>query len=229
MSTSMLTLSVIVPVLNECAVIGRAIEACRQAGCCEIIVVDGGSVDGTWEAAALADIRLKSPAGRAMQQNFGAAKASGDVLLFLHADSILPADASKQIVAAMQDSSVIGGCFQQTIDAPGWCYRWIAWGNGLRVRLLGWAYGDQGIFIKRTLFEEVGGFPELPILEDLYLMKRLKGRGRFVLVEARLGVSARRWQRDGILRRTLKNWSLLLRAHLGWPLTQLAKEYRNVR
>lgn len=221
--------SVIIPVLNEAAQIADAIARTRAVGDCEIIVVDGGSIDGTLAAAGAADRVLTSPRGRARQQNAGAAAATGDVLLFLHADCRLPADAFDAVAQALQDPLCVGGCFRQSIDAGGAGYRLLEFGNAARVRLLGWAYGDQGIFVQRNAFEALGGFPDLPLMEDLYFMKRLKRRGRVALLPLRLQVSARRWQKQGIVGRTLRNWRLLLRAHCGAPLEKLAAEYKDVR
>lgn len=225
----MQSISVIIPAKNEALSIGQVIASCRQAGECEVIVVDGGSTDETREQATDADTRLTSAPGRAVQQNAGAAAAGGDVLLFLHADCLLPVDAFDIIRQSLQDERVVGGAFRQIIAAEGWRYRLIAWGNSLRVRLFGWAYGDQGIFVRRDTFMQIGGFPILPLMEDLYFMKQLKRRGCITLLPTCLTVSARRWEREGVFRRTWKNWSLLLRAHLGWSLDQLANEYRDIR
>jgi rSAM/selenodomain-associated transferase 2 len=222
-------ISIIIPVLNEAGQIGQLISRTRQTGADEIIVVDGGSSDGTPAAAAGADRVLSGSRGRARQQNAGAAAAEGDVLVFLHADCRLPAEALRQIEAALADPRCIGGCFRQQIDAAGVRYRLLEAGNAWRVRALGWAYGDQGVFLRREVFEAVGGFPDVPFMEDLYLMKRLKSRGRFVLLPARLEVSARRWQQTGVVRQTMRNWRSIALAHLGVPLEKLAAAYTAVR
>ncbi len=224
-----LSISVIIPALNESAQIADVIEQTRQVGDCEIIVVDGGSDDGTLEAATQADRTLTSPPGRAKQQNMGAAASQADVLLFLHADCRLPATALADIRHVLEDHKVVGGCFRQRIDAPGWGYRALEWGNNLRVHLLKWAYGDQAIFVRRQVFEKLGGFPEVALMEDLYFMKKLKHCGRFRLAESKLHVSGRRWQKTGIIRQTLKNWTLILLAHCGISLERLARFYRHIR
>lgn len=221
--------SVIIPTLNEGARIAELIAATRQVGECEIIVVDGGSTDGTLERAASADIVLSSEPGRARQQNAGAIASHGDVLLFLHADCQLPVGAFKAIRAAMQDERTVGGCFQQRIEADGWAYRWLERGNAGRVRWLGMAYGDQGIFIRRGVFEELSRFANVTLMEDVLLMKRLRRRGRLVLLDERLSVSARRWQRHGIVRQTLRNWLLLALALCGVSPNRLARFYPNTR
>jgi rSAM/selenodomain-associated transferase 2 len=221
--------SVIIPVLNEAVRIADTIRRTREVGACQIIVVDGGSADGTLEAATAADCVLSAPQGRARQQNAGAAAAMGDVLVFLHADCRLPARAFESIATALEDPRCVGGCFRQSIDAAGIGYRLLESGNAWRVKLLGWAYGDQGIFVRREFFERLGGFPDLPLMEDLLFTKRLKRQGRFVLLPVRLQVSARRWRKHGIVRQTLRNWRLIVCAHWGVPLERLAAEYKDVR
>ena len=221
--------SVVIPTLNEERCIASTIEQTRASGPCEIIVVDGGSTDQTVDLAGGADVVIESPPGRGTQQNNGAKEASGDVLLFLHADCRLESGVFDAIASALRDPRCIGGCFRQTIDARGIGYRLLELGNAWRVKTIGWAYGDQGIFLRRRLFEEVGGFPDMPLMEDLFLMKRIKGRGRFRLLSHRLHVDARRWSQRGIIRQTLRNWRLLLLAHLGVSPARLARSYRDVR
>jgi rSAM/selenodomain-associated transferase 2 len=224
-----MSISVIIPTLNEAARIEATIARTRALGACEIIVADGGSSDGTRERAAGADLVLDTPRGRAVQQNAGAAAASGDVLLFLHADCWPEPGALEAIEAALANARTVGGCFRQTIDAPGVAYRLLECGNALRVRTLGWAYGDQGLFVRRDVFTALGGFPELPLMEDLYLTKQLKRAGRFRLLPQRIHVSPRRWERTGILRQTLRNWRLIALAHCGVSPERLAREYADVR
>ncbi|MBW3542543.1 MAG: TIGR04283 family arsenosugar biosynthesis glycosyltransferase, partial [Planctomycetes bacterium] len=229
MSDSRHRVSIVIPTLNEAAVIAGAVEAARRLGACEVVVADGGSDDGTSDLARQADRVLVCQRGRAVQQNAGAAAAAGDVLAFLHADCRLQPGALEAIERVLADSRVVAGCFRQRIDAAGVRYRLLERGNALRVRALQWAYGDQGIFVRREAFERAGGFPELPLMEDLWLMKRLKRVGRIVLVDQRIVVSARRWQRTGVVRQTLRNWSLVLLAHLGVSPARLARLYPHVR
>lgn len=222
-------ITVIIPALNEAERIAQAIESARAAGeggwGCEIIVVDGGSDDETLARAAGADLCLSAPKGRAAQQNAGAAAAHGSILLFLHADCRLEPGALEAVQACLIDERVVGGCFRQSIDAAGLRFRLLERGNALRVRALKWAYGDQGIFVRREVFEQIGGFPEVRLMEDLLLMKKLKRAGRFRLIDARLRVSPRRWRQAGVVRQTLRNWTLLGLAHCGVSPDRLAKFY----
>jgi rSAM/selenodomain-associated transferase 2 len=220
-----LRLSIIIPTLNETGRIGELIAHTRTLGECEIVVVDGGSADGTLEQAAAADVRLQAPRGRARQQNAGAAASSGDVLLFLHADCRLEPGAIDAVQAALQDGRCVGGCFRQIIDAHGTAYRLLERGNSWRVRLCRWAYGDQGIFVRREVFERLGGFPDVALMEDLLFVRRLKRAGRFRLLDARIHVSARRWQRHGVVRQTLRNWTLIALALCGVSPDWLARFY----
>ncbi len=222
-------ISVIIPTLNEAGRIAELIAATRMVGECEIIVVDGDSIDGTCDAAIGADQVLVTSRGRAVQQNAGATASQGDVLLFLHADCRLPPTAFESLLKVMTDSDAIGGCFRQRIEADGWIYRWIERGNAWRVAWLGMAYGDQGIFLRRSLFDELGGFPEVRLMEDVLLMKRLRRRGMFVQLSDRLSVSARRWQHHGVIRQTLHNWLLLSLAMCGISPNRLARLYPNTR
>ena len=182
-----------------------------------MIVVDGGSTDETVAVAQKgAQVVVCGETGRGVQQNLGAAVASGGVLLFLHADCRLDAGAIAELqehLAAAPDTA--GGCFRQVIDARGLRFRMLEAGNAWRARILKWAYGDQGIFVRADVFRELGGFPEIPFMEDLFFMKRLKRYGRVISLQSPLSVSARRWQQRGVALQTLRNWSLVVAAHLG--------------
>jgi rSAM/selenodomain-associated transferase 2 len=169
---------------------------------------------------------LHTERGRAVQQNAGAAISRGDVLLFLHADCWLEPGALDAVRTALAEERCVGGCFQQAIEAEGRLYRWLERGNALRVRWWKVAYGDQGIFVRRRVFEELGGFPPLALMEDLFFMKRLRNTGRIALLNERLHVSARRWQRTGVVRQTARNWWLIALAHAGVPTSRLAELYR---
>jgi rSAM/selenodomain-associated transferase 2 len=220
-------ISVIVPALNEASLIAAAVRRAWETGPHEVIVADGGSVDGTADLAHQAGCTLVQGAtGRAWQQNLGARQATGDVLLFLHADTWLAPGALRQIEGAVADRRVLCGAFMQSIEAPGAIYRLLERGNGWRAKWRGLPYGDQGIFVRRDLFDEVGGFPEIKLLEDVLLMKRLRRHARPVLLAGPLHVSARRWQRKGVLRQTARNWLLLAAARAGVHPDRLAQFYR---
>lgn len=221
--------SVIIPTLNEATQINMAVASARAAGALEVIVVDGGSDDGTTAQAVAADRVIVSARGRAAQQNVGAGVARGDVLLFLHADCRLPPGGLAEMARALASSHVVGGCFQQHIDAPGLRYRWLERGNAWRVRLWGLAYGDQGIFVRRDVFERLGGFPPLALMEDLFFMKRLRREGQIAFLTSRLVVSSRRWQQQGVFRQTARNWFLTTLAQLGVSPDRLARLYPHIR
>jgi rSAM/selenodomain-associated transferase 2 len=224
-----MNVSVIIPTLNEAGRIAQVIRKARDAGAREILVVDGHSEDGTLDHASAADVRLTADRGRAAQQNAGAAASRGDVLLFLHADCWLEPGGLDAVERALAERSVVAGCFRQSIDAPGFAYRLLERGNALRVRLCGRAYGDQGIFIRREVFEDVGGFPDLNLMEDLFLMRRLSRQGRIALADAKLHVSPRRWQAVGVVRQTLRNWAMLSLVRCGISPNRLARYYATVR
>jgi rSAM/selenodomain-associated transferase 2 len=223
-----LRVSIIIPTINEAANIVGAIESASSAGADEIVVVDGGSNDETqaFVQARQDVIWLSSTPGRARQQNLGAQRASGDVLLFLHADCRLAGDSIAQIRQACVSDAIHWGAFQQRIDAEGFAYRVLERGNAWRVRTRGIAYGDQGLWIRRTLFEQEGGFADVPLLEDLLLAKSLRKLAWPMLLRGPLHVSARRWQRYGVVRQTIRNWGILTSHALGASPTELAKRYR---
>ncbi len=218
-------LSVIIPTLNEVDRIRDVVARTRAVGDCEIVVVDGGSTDGTLAQAGEADLCLSAAKGRGSQQNAGAAASRGDVLLFLHADCWLEAGSFEEVRTALADGACAGGCFRQVIEAPGILYRLLERGNAWRVQAAGCAYGDQGIFVRRETFHRLGGFPDVPLMEDLCLMKRLRREGRVTLLDARIHVSPRRWQKHGLIRQTLRNWTLILLAQCGVSPNRLARFY----
>ncbi len=221
--------SVIIPALNEERCLAGTVRDLRAQGPCEIIVVDGGSTDGTVAAAGAADLVLHGPRGRALQMNLGAARATGDVLLFLHADCHLEAGALAEAERLARRPGFVAGCFRMTIRADGVLYRWTDFFANARVRLTGMAYGDQGLFLTRARFGQVGGFPPVRFLEDVLMSRRLARDGRIVLARHRIVVSPRRWQRAGIVRQTVRNWVLVGLASAGVDPDRLAAYYPAVR
>lgn len=222
----MATFSVIVPTLNEAENIARAIASAGAAGAEQIIVADGGSTDDTLTIAKRAGaLTVSSPPGRAKQQNAGAKQATGDWLLFLHADTWLDSQVARQIPPLLENPQAQVAAFRQCIDAPGLLYRWLERGNAWRARR-GTAYGDQGILLRRSLFHSLGGFPDIPLMEDVRLMRRLKPYRPLQLLPGPLHVSARRWQKNGVLRQTLRNWTLLTAERCGVSPHHLVHWYK---
>jgi rSAM/selenodomain-associated transferase 2 len=219
-------LSVIIPALNEADSIQRAVETSLALSPHEVIVADGGSTDDTVAIARTLHCSvIECPRGRARQQNAGASASKGDVLLFLHADSWLAPEARQQIERTLASPAIPGGAFYHRIDATGLLFRLVEAGDALRVCITRIAYGDQGIFLRREVFEALGGFPDVRLMEDVRLMKSLRDYGRLTLVPGPLHVSARRWQKHGLIRQTLRNWFLLTAEHLGVHPDRLADLY----
>ncbi|GAB6044043.1 TIGR04283 family arsenosugar biosynthesis glycosyltransferase [Endothiovibrio diazotrophicus] len=222
-------ISIVVPALNEAAGIGAALAALaplRAAGH-EVIVVDGGSEDGTGALAApLADRVVVAPAGRAVQMNAGAALAGGEVLLFLHADTRLPEAADRRVLEGLARSGRDWGRFDVRLSGAHPLLRVVERAMNLRSRLSAVATGDQAIFVRRTLFERLGGFAEIPLMEDIELSKRLRGIGRPLCIDEPLTTSSRRWEAGGVVRTILMMWHLRLAYALGADPADLAKRYR---
>jgi rSAM/selenodomain-associated transferase 2 len=223
-----LTLSIIIPVLDEADGIVAALQAlafCRERGA-EVIVVDGGSRDRTAAlAATLADRVIVAPRGRAVQMNAGAAIARGDVLMFLHADTRLPAFADALVLDGLRASSWTWGRFDVTIEGRHPVLKMVAGVMNLRSQLTGIATGDQAMFVSRTAFEAVGGFPDQPLMEDIALSKRLKRLGRPLCLAARVTTSGRRWETHGVIRTVLLMWRLRLAYFFGAEPAALARRY----
>lgn len=225
---SALKLSVIIPALNEAKNLPKTLAAIGSSDDIEIIVVDGGSQDETVDVAKSFQATLVSaPSGRAMQMNQGAAAATGDILVFLHADTCLPKQWDQWIWQTLDKPKVIAGAFALAIDGRGPGLRLVEWGVGVRSRLFQMPYGDQAIFLTAKVFHDLGGFPDLPIMEDFELVRQLKRRGKVAIVPAAALTSGRRWQRVGILRTTLINQVVVLGYFLGISSQRLVQYYRN--
>jgi rSAM/selenodomain-associated transferase 2 len=221
---------VIIPVLNEAETIAAVLSSVQRAGAeipIEIIVVDGGSSDATVELAKAAGaIVLQTAPGRAKQMNAGAKAASGDILLFLHADTYLPSGFASLVTQTLAKPETVAGAFDLRIAGSHPGLRWIEWGVKWRSRLLQLPYGDQAIFLKAATFEQVNGFAELPIMEDFEFVRRLQTYGKIAIAPAAVTTSGRRWQRLGIVRTTLINQMAIAAYFLGVPLDQIARWYR---
>jgi rSAM/selenodomain-associated transferase 2 len=220
-------LAIIVPVLDEAAGIAACLEPMRamRARGAQVLVVDGGSADGTRAIAApLADRVIDAPRGRALQMNAGAAAASADVLLFVHADTILPRDADSAIARALAGGARWGR-FDVAIDGAHPVLPLVAAMMNARSRWTGIATGDQAIFVRRAAFVAAGGFPAIPLMEDVALCKRLKRSSSPACLRERVVTSGRRWERRGTLKTILLMWRLRMAYALGADPSRLAHRY----
>jgi rSAM/selenodomain-associated transferase 2 len=192
-----------------------------------VILVDGGSDDATIQVAArFPAVRLlASPRGRARQMNAGARAARGDILLFLHADTWLPEGGLGAVSAALDDTRVVGGRFDVRFDSPRPVLRMIAFFMNLRSRVSGISTGDQAIFVRREVFETMGGYPDMPLMEDIELSRRLKRRGRLAALPSRVTTSARKWEREGALRTMALMWALRFLYMVGVSPARLHRWY----
>ena len=221
--------SIIIPILNEAKILDQTFSRLQpELGHHELVIVDGGSTDDSTRIAEKYGKVLTSARGRAKQLNAGAAAATGDILLFLHADIWLEPGALVAIETALS-SGYIGGGFRQKIDGKGILYRMIEIAGNIRGKYLKVFYGDSGIFLARADFEKIGGFPEVPILEEMEFSKGLRKLGKTTLIVPHIHLSARRWETRGIVRTTLNNWLITLLYFLKVSPERLAKLYSHIR
>jgi len=226
------TIAVIIPVLNEVNHLRLIVEQlyAQAMDKIEVIVVDGGSRDGTVELAQKLGITvIVADRGKACQMNAGAAVAQSEILLFLHADTLLPKNFDQVARQVLVQPQTVAGAFRLQIDDPTWGLRIIERLVNWRSRWLQMPYGDQAIFLSRQQFLEIGGFPDLPIMEDYELIRRLRCRGQIKLAPAAVLTSARRWRQLGILRTTAINQTIVLAYRLGISPEQLARWYRSAK
>lgn len=221
-------LSVIIPALNEAAAITatlQALQPLRGRGH-EVIVVDGGSSDLTIELSRpLTNRVIQARAGRATQMRAGAEVAAGSVLWFLHADTVAPADADRLIIQALRHTRAGWGRFDVQLSQTRLLLRCVAWMMNQRSRLSGIATGDQGLFVTRRAYDDTGGFPEIPLMEDIAFSRTLRQRGRPASIRQPLVSSPRRWLAQGALRTILRMWALRLAYFLGVSPERLAAYY----
>jgi rSAM/selenodomain-associated transferase 2 len=216
--------SVIIPTLNEEATVGAAIDSARAASVAEIIVADGGSSDATVNIARdRGVVVIEGEKMRARQMNRGAAAATGDALIFLHADTILPNGAPEAVRAAVESGSIFGG-FRIAFLEPGLGF--VAWAINTRTWLTRAPWGDQAQFARRDVFQHLGGFREIPIMEDYELAARMKREGRTTLLPFTVITSGRRFLQKGIVRTSTLNWLIITAYHLGVSPERLARWYR---
>ncbi len=223
-------ISVIIPVLHEQAVINATIahlRAIRSDERPEIIVVDGDADADTLPVIKDSGVRrLAAGAGRAVQMNAGAAAARGDIVLFLHADTQLPAGAFGRITGCMEGDRFVGGAFDLGIGSEGLAFRIIEKAASLRSRFTRVPYGDQAIFVRSGYFHRIGGYREMPLMEDVDLMRRIRrAGGRIFIIPERVRTSGRRWAREGVARCTIRNRTIMLLYLMGVSPQRLARRY----
>jgi rSAM/selenodomain-associated transferase 2 len=235
-----MTISVIIPTLNEERTIAATLAHTASLGFDELIVVDGGSTDETptllesyrikTQSSALSPVHwVTAPAGRARQMNEGAKASRGEVLLFLHADTQLPRDATTVINRALADHRMVGGRFDVRFDRPSMWGTIISRMMNWRSRLSGLATGDQALFVRRPLFEQMGGFADMPLMEDIEFSRRLKRKGATADLTATVTTSFRRWEQQGPLRTILLMWTLRFLYWIGVSPHTLSRWYGLVR
>ena len=227
-----MTISVIIPTLHEEKTLPGTLSRLRHPVFSEVLVVDGGSRDRTLADVALVHPLtriLNAPMGRARQMNAGAAAAKGELLLFLHADTLLPATAAQDITQAMADTRIAGGRFDARLVPD----RGLLWVVGRmmswRSRLTGIATGDQAIFVRRKVFEDLGGFPDIPIMEDIAFCRRLKQAGHIAALPSCVMTSGRRWERHGAIKTIVLMWWLRLLFYLDVSPARLKRMYDDAR
>ncbi len=220
-------LSVVIPTLNEAAVLGRTLQQLQHGDKIEIVIADGGSEDNTTEIATKFGTKLiKASTGRANQLNEGVKSSTGRHLLFLHADTRLPHNYDELIRTALDNPGTVAGAFRFKTDTPSRAMRIIEWGTHFRSAVLQWPYGDQGLFMERRIFAESGGFPAIPIMEDFELIRQLRRRGTIVTLTEAATTSARRWKRLGLIRTTIINQLMITGFLFGVPAERLRRLYR---
>ncbi|MCL6752985.1 TIGR04283 family arsenosugar biosynthesis glycosyltransferase [Nostoc sp. CCCryo 231-06] len=220
-------ISIIIPTLNEAENIKEAIATTQLNTNIEVIIVDGGSKDDTIKIAQSLGVKvISSSPGRAVQMNTGAVAATGEILLFLHADTCLPTGFDDMVRTALQQPGTVAGAFKLRIDAPLLSLRWVELGVNLRSHFYQMPYGDQAIFLTKAVFQQIGNFPELPIMEDFELMRRLKRTGRIVIIPTPVVTSARRWLQKGVFKTTLLNQIVIIAYLLGVSPERIRCWYR---
>ena len=222
--------SIIVPTLNEELVLGNTLTQIQQLSPHELIVSDGGSNDYTCRIADRFSHRvITGSAGRALQMNAGANEATGDLLLFLHADSRIEPESYRKMLEYMKNPKWIGGAFTLCIESGKWSLKLIALLANIRSKYFGLAYGDQGFFVRKEVFKDMNGFSPIPICEDLDFYYRLRKKGSVILLKEKAHTSPRRWINEGIFFTTVRNFIIAVLFGLGFPLHILTKWYLAIR
>jgi len=223
------TISIIIPVLNEALNIEETFSHAREIAD-EVIIVDGGSTDETLDILERLDcVVCNSSRGRGQQLFAGAELATGDILLFLHADTWLPVEARMQLLESWESGSEsktrFCGCFEQRINDRRKIYRWIEKGNLWRAKYQQLPYGDQGVFVSRELYDSVGGMPQISLMEDFEFARLISRHARLKILPGPIQVDVRRWEKVGPIRQTIRNWSIALRYRMGVSPEKLHDKY----
>ena len=222
--------SIIVPTLNEELVLEKTLTQFQQLSPHELIVSDGGSDDDTRNIAGRFSHRvITGSAGRALQMNAGANEATGDLLLFLHADSRIEPESYRKMLEYMKNPKWIGGAFTLCIESGKWSLKLIALLANIRSKYFGVAYGDQGFFVRKEVFKDMNGFSPIPICEDLDFYYRLRKKGSVILLKEKAHTSPRRWINEGIFFTTVRNFIIAVLFGLGFPPHILTKWYLAIR
>ncbi|MBL8825522.1 MAG: TIGR04283 family arsenosugar biosynthesis glycosyltransferase [Planctomycetaceae bacterium] len=223
-------ITVVIPALNEADNLPATLTPLVTLADVEVIVADGGSIDDTCGVAQRYGARVACSApGRGRQMNAGAAQASGEMLVFLHADTRLPDDFDKHVREILLQPGIAAGAFRLKIDGSSRAMRCVEWGANMRSRWLDLPFGDQAYFVSQEVFRQVGGFHEMPILEDVEFIRRLRYYGRIVIASATVVTSARRWQRLGVVKTTWRNVMILSAYFAGVSPFRLARWYQSTR
>lgn len=222
-------ISIIMPVYNEENIIREVLAALPYNDKIEAIVVDGGSQDRTLEFAKGFPVKaIRAVKGRASQMNAGAKIARGDMLLFLHADCFLEKGALSDAQACLKDGC-IGGCFSLRINSDKIVYRLIEASGNIRARMSKIFYGDQAIFVRRDIFQKLGGYDDVPLFEDIFFSRKMKSRGKVKILDKKVFASSRRWDNSGTVRAILIYWLLTAGLHLRIPFDILKRIYNDIR
>lgn len=224
------TFSVIIPVLHESKIINTLLDSLKlfkKDEAVEIIVVDGSPTQDTLDAISAKDIRkYSSPQGRGRQMNEGAAHATGEVLVFLHADTFLPSNAFSLITTTLEDERFVGGAFTLGIQSQNFLLKMIALLSTLRSRLTRAPYGDQVIFLRKSFFTKIGGYRDIPLMEDVEIMRRVrKNHGEIFIHSTKVMTSDRRWTQEGLLYATVRDLLIIFLYWAGYPAEKLARFY----
>ncbi len=219
------------PVLNEAKYLRDTLMKLVLSENQELIVVDGGSSDETTSIAReFTEKVFITKSGRARVMNLGAKKAAGDILLFLHADCVLPGNGLEIMRKTLRNDHVAAGAFTLGIDQPGISFRIIEYAANLRARLTSLIYGDQGMFLKKEMFDRIGGFADISLMEDIEISKRLKKEGKIVFIHPSIKTSPRRWLNEGVVYTTLRDWIIAFcYTFLKVPPEKLIRYYKDVR